>query len=269
MKHTNSSMVLLAGAVIASALSCSSANAAIFSENFNGSALGVIPEGAGQTFAFATEPLTSQNGITVVNESTSTAFGTPNQFVNYDDSSGSSARLLSNDFLGASGVMTSFSFDFVEPSAGGTDRVGIGYAIAGGDVLSSGARASVALDDGNILFLDSGIGTAAYALDNPYRISMVFNDTLGDLAFMSENVAAQTAGVWLQDLSTTNAAVYVGSKNATLAQTTAYRIGFRSFGSAQQQLYIDNISVTAVPEPSSLALLGVSACGLMFRRRKR
>ena len=34
------------------------------------------------------------------------------------------------------------------------------------------------------------------------------------------------------------------------------------------ELFIDNVSVSVVPEPSSLALLGLSGLALLFRKRR-
>lgn len=77
MQHTNSSMVLLVGAVIASALSCSSAKADIFSDDFTSASLGAISFGPAEIYAQATANAGTQGGATVVDQATSTAFGTP------------------------------------------------------------------------------------------------------------------------------------------------------------------------------------------------
>ena len=50
-------------------------------------------------------------------------------------------------------------------------------------------------------------------------------------------------------------------------QAGAFVFGART-GGANQTHWIDNLSISAVPEPSSAALIGV-ACGLVRLRRRR
>jgi hypothetical protein len=50
----------------------------------------------------------------------------------------------------------------------------------------------------------------------------------------------------------------------------AWNFGFSArVGGANQDVFIDNLVITTVPEPSGLALLGLGTLGLLLRRRRR
>ena len=56
---------------------------------------------------------------------------------------------------------------------------------------------------------------------------------------------------------------------ATVAGDDAFNFGFSArVGGANQDLFIDNLVITTVPEPSGLALLGLGALGFFLRRRR-
>ncbi|MFP6866007.1 MAG: PEP-CTERM sorting domain-containing protein, partial [Roseibacillus sp.] len=49
----------------------------------------------------------------------------------------------------------------------------------------------------------------------------------------------------------------------------AWNFGFSGrVGGANQDVFIDNLVITTVPEPSALALLGLGAFGFFLRRRR-
>ena len=56
---------------------------------------------------------------------------------------------------------------------------------------------------------------------------------------------------------------------ATVAGDDAFNFGFSArVGGANQDLFIDNLVITTIPEPSGLALLGLGALGFFLRRRR-
>ena len=178
----------------------------------------------------------------ISDESTATPFGAPNQYFDFNDNSDTaSVRYQSPEITGAPGAVTTFAFDFNEPSTGGDGNLIIGYAITGGDLNASGVRLKMDLNDGNVNGLTGG--TSTYDLDTTYRIHLVFNDTEAAVDYNrgSNTVAAGTADVWIEP--TSGPAVFAGNRASENTRTESYRVGLRSYSSNLQQVLIDNVTL--------------------------
>jgi len=214
----------------------------------------------------------SSTKIVVRDETTATPFGTPNQYMQWNDDDNSSVRAQSDDIAGASNAVTTFSFDFVETSTGGSDSLLVGYAMEGQDLTSAGQRLSIHLDDGAVTGL-STTADNAYDLDTKYRLYIIFNDTDSAFDYGLGEVAAGEADIWIEDML--GELTFVGTRAEFNAETASYRLGFRSFSSALQEVLIDNVSLdlgvtlpTVIPTPAALPA-GLALLGVACLRRRR
>ncbi len=94
---------------------------------------------------------------------------------------------------------------------------------------------------------------ADYNLSFYYEV-IVTDPTTIDFGSSSETISDNTTDGWVQ-------ATYTGL-NATSSSTVL------SFTTSNEGVFIDDVSVTAVPEPASLGLTAILGIGLMARRRK-
>lgn len=233
MKHRSHFPVVLMSASISLIVSIS---AQLFVDDFESYTAGsnLNTSGPWGTTSLADAP------IVVGDETTVTPFGNPNRYLDFNDnSSTASVRVQSNNIGAASGALTTFLFDFNEPTSSLAGGMTVGYSITNGDLNTSGSRMRVTLDDGII----SGIsgGTATYSLDTSYRLYLIFNDTASPVSYNNgtSTVASGDGHVWLEPVG--GPAVFAGSRSAENTQTGSYRIGLRSFSSNLQQVLIDNV----------------------------
>jgi hypothetical protein len=208
--------------------------------------------------------------VVVRDEATSTAFGTPNQFLDYNDASAGSGRLQSQGFTAASDALTTFAFDFMEPSVGGSNEMWVGYSINNLDLIGANRRMGVTFNGGTIGSV-SFPASNTYSLDTTYRFYMIFNDTAAAVSYSGGTLAAGVADMWLEDAG--GVFTFVGTRNPENVATseTSYSVAFRSFTTPQQRMFIDNVSLTvgaaAVPEPAVALLGGMGLLALLRRRR--
>lgn len=208
--------------------------------------------------------------VTVRDETTATPFGDPNQYLRMSADTGSSQiQVLSPYFTAASGAVTTLSFDFYEPSAGGNnDAMHFGYAFA--DLNAGGSRLRLQFNNGVISGVSGGTSTS-YNMDAAYTIHLVFNDTASAINYTGGTVAANTAHVWFETLGSGS---FVFAGNAAALNSSgedSYAIGFRTFNTNRQEVWVDNVSLVegaaAIPEPS-VGLLGLGALLFAMRRRR-
>jgi methionine-rich copper-binding protein CopC len=179
--------------------------------------------------------------VLVLDDLTDTPFGTLNQYLDFnDDSTSASVRVQSPNIAAASGALTTFSFDFNEPSAGEAGNLIIGYSITSGDLNSAGRRIAMNLDDGTVTGLSSAADNT-YLMDATYTIYVVFNDTASPVDYAGGSLDPGVADVWLQ--ASGEAPVFAGTRDAYNSQTASYRVGLRSFSGNLQQVFVDNVTL--------------------------
>ena len=189
-----------------------------------------------------------------------------------DDTSGSGVSAQSATYSVGNAVST-FQFDFHEPSGGGNDGILFGFGTSA--INSANARARASLGGGSFGLLSDAGDTdngVTYLFDTTYTIYMVFNDTSSAVNYAGGTVAASTADIWIEDFGGGNLRL-AGSAAVENSQAGSYRVAFRSFSNPQQRLYVDNVSLSegaaAIPEPGSFALLAgmFGLTWVMLRRR--
>ncbi len=249
------------------------ANAAvIFQDNFESHALNAtLPTGGNWVNVSG---VSGGNSANVVNSGT--PFGATTKYLQYADTSATTVlRVQSQTYASASNALTTLSFDYFEPATGGSNALNVGYAIDSTDLGTSiNARMRMTLNNGTVGAtggISGGTGTS-YSMDTAYRFYMIFNDSATSANYLGGSVAAGTAHIWFENL-TSNAVTFAGIANAqnTLTSETSYNVAFRTSGADIQSAYIDNVlfetGAAAIPEPGH-AFLGCLGGLLLLRRRR-
>lgn len=201
----------------------------------------------------------------------SSEFGSPNQFVDFDDNTGSGfGNMIHKTSLAGGGAYT-FSLDFIHTTSGSGIQFGFSAGADVGTALGSDTIARVSLNDGDITGTNSssGFGTGFFNLNDAYELKMVLNDSGSNIDYAGRSLADNAYDVWIRDL-TDSGSTYVGT--GTFTTSTQYYTAARSFNSPTPTTYIDNwlvetgAVVTPIPEPGTLMLLGLGAF-VMLRRQ--
>ncbi len=137
---------------------------------------------------------------------------------------------------------------------------------------------------------DPGGGTQAALIQGAGTISQSIDFSPGGsftLAFFAEGRGSAAGGVPLSIKSDSTALTFGGSATASPTSGSVFNLivsdpftvgaGFHTLSftgtvnlnTADVTTFVDQVSVTAVPEPSTLALLGGGLAGLAFLRRRR
>lgn len=249
------------------ALAASSHAANIMNDDFESYTVdGDLPTGGNWATATSSQ-------LTIRDEGTQTPFGSPNQYLEWDDQATSTVGARTSGFTAASNVVSTISFDFFERDVTNReDRFKVGYGIDGGDITSAARRQAISFDNGVVGSVAGGTSTS-YSENTAYRVFMIFNDSAASVAYSEGTILAGDAHVWLRDLGAgTNTFAGISSSELTGTAETSYNLAFRANGGSDMQFVeIDNVSfdtgVVLIPEPSVVMLGALGALGLLRRRR--
>ncbi len=127
------------------------------------------------------------------------------------------------------------------------------------------------LNGGGIRTIGSGAYTPdLYTVGVLHRLSLTFNNTTSTQTYNGSNsLASQTFDVWIDGILVIDNAAFTG---AAVAGTDLSTFSLSTPSSAfSQEMYIDNIVLTAIPEPSSVSLAIASLAGVfcMYRWSRR
>jgi hypothetical protein len=121
---------------------------------------------------------------------------------------------------------------------------------------------------GALTFASPGVAFQSLSLNHWYRESVTWNFTTNQI--MSTSIRDLTTGGSTTTVDVSGNGWYLsGGQNNVLAQATATDIRLFGSGSAGDIMGYDNFSVAPVPEPASMAVLGLGALALLRRRRNR
>ncbi|HEV7298150.1 MAG TPA: PEP-CTERM sorting domain-containing protein [Tepidisphaeraceae bacterium] len=113
---------------------------------------------------------------------------------------------------------------------------------------------------------DSANAAANDTNDEFYRFSLTFTGGSGVVDGAVTRLSDSSSVAFTRSLPQGSEFEFKGGALAGATPTDAMGIVLPQGGTGQ--IYVDNMSFTAVPEPTSLGLIGVAACGLLARRRR-
>ena len=207
--------------------------------------------------------------------------GSSNQYVRQNDgSTSSSTRVGILDGVPSldEGIF-SVNFLFNEPTvANRNDAI---VFRAGENQDSNNVNVDINFNNGTLGAFGATAVPGAYLLDTVYGFDVVVNDTTTALTDYrgDEDLAAESYDVYLTTAagSTTLVLNDVGFRNSGGDDEVIDSVFFQTFNSARQQFTFDNFiltddeavvrGVSSIPEPASLALVGLGTLCLLGRRR--
>ncbi len=215
------------------------------------------------------------NAITVADEASSTAFGSPNQFMILNVGS----NFFRSDSLSqsASGLAT-YSFDFYDSSTAASGPDGVRFGIGNGDLNSDKGYTGWFINDG-VLSTAENTALASGTLptldeDKVYTAFVVYNGSAStqSIGGSGGSVAAGQSALYFYDQA--GSTLLDAGRFSHTESVTPSGFLIRNFSSADTVLYVDNIAMEdtllVIPEPASLVLvlLGTMVVGLGRLRRK-
>lgn len=179
-------------------------------------------------------------------------------------------EILNSVLAGTYSLSASFNITNTVAFTGFNLKSTLGSQLGEGELLSIGLLPEAQGGGNDVLYVTDGTGTRTVALgaDN----DLTFNNIDFSIAF---DTGAQTYSVTATVRGSNNVGMFSGilkdTNGADPGTGTFGAVGFGIFNTgANQDLLIDNLVVTAIPEPSTVSLLAVSAIfgGCFYARRR-
>lgn len=175
-------------------------------------------------------------------------------------------------------ALTVFSDSF-EPSAQGGNVTPTGWTVTGGsvDVVYPGWFGGLCLGTGKCVDLDGSTGRAG-VLSRSLTLTAGSTYTLSfDMAGNRRGAGTETVTVGFGSASTVlsfaNASSTAPWQSFSLSFTPStsgsYTLSFANAGGDNQGAMLDNITVTTVPEPASMLLMGAGLLAVAGLKRRR
>jgi len=192
--------------------------------------------------------------------------GTTNQFLRYRDRDAGNGMQL-----GATGVSSPdpiqnqqfiLSFDlFDEDDSVAQGEMDLSFTIPDASVTNTASSTTV----GSFGFNEGNIeGSAGYTTQTEQAFEVWVNNTDDSLTFNGNTINARSLSVFVEgSLVVDNLAAF----NAASADIGGF--GFHTDGATRAQMQFDNFEVNVIPEPASLALLGLGGLMVIGRRNRR
>jgi hypothetical protein len=251
----------------------SSASAATYTNDFNAFADGTTDLGDGTAFNGASASI--QGGrlqLTIDNQGLGFASFTIPALANSSQGWSMTADIEMFDAVGGNPPADGFSFNYGDFLVGERGQAEDGMAGRPGVTTNISFEVDTWMNfDGeqgvNISGVQGGVDiqNALGAFNN----GPILNDGQRVIGTMSAsyNAAAGTVSFATTGLNTNADFVDISLGGAT--GNDDWNFGFSArVGGANQDVFIDNLVITTIPEPSGLALLGLSAFGFLLRRRR-
>ncbi|GEM_PF-4608244 len=159
-----------------------------------------------------------------------------------------------------------FDVDNAVGTTGFNIKSGLGSSFGGNELLFVGMTPG---SGNNVLFVNDGTGTHTFAITGLTElrgVNLHFSvdfDTAAGTYSLTANSGANIGSISGSLIDTNGGSAGVGTLNA---------IAFGNFNTgANQNVVVDNLNITAIPEPSTLSLLAAPAIlgAVFFMRRRR
>jgi len=185
------------------------------------------------------------------------------------------AQTVANDSWGGSGIDTITGWTYTGVITGNVDIIADGEPIASANTGKSAGDQYVVFNEGGsatggTLFQTISGLTTGQLYEVSFDVIEMFNGN-GNVARVTGDFSSSS--VSLGSLAGEDLTIGDGGATSTFTFTATEATGVLTFtdtsdGTTGIDTGLDNISIVAVPEPSSAALLGLGGLAFMLRRRK-